>query len=268
MLKTAFKLFTVSLVSTASWAQSITIGQGNLRNATVTSSSNATSGVSTLDGSGFLPNHNAASRFLSQATLGHNITDVTNLTLTGNEQWLNTQLNLPSSFSVRTHVAQMHQAIVDSSNLVVPGSTLQNTFVGDWHFDIAWFHGAQTAPDPLRWRVALALSEILVTSRNSTFKDNPYALGGYFDVMLKGAFGNYRSLIDSVTYQPAMGVYLTFMNNRATDATRQIYPDENYAREIMQLFTVGLYELNLDGTEKKMPTVILYLLTTTLTLPI
>jgi len=110
-----------------------------------------------------------------------------------------------------------------------------------------------TSPDVLRWRVGLALSEIFVTSRNSSFKNNPYALGNYCDMLMNNAFGNYRTLLDNVTYHPAMGEFLTFLNNHATDITdgRQVYPDENYAREIMQLFSIGLYKLNIDGTEQK-----------------
>jgi uncharacterized protein (DUF1800 family) len=116
------------------------------------------------------------------------------------------------------------------------------------------------AADRLRWRVSLALSQIFVTSRISAFDNNPYALASYYDMLNKNAFGNYRSLIDSITYHPAMGVYLTYMNNHATDTLaisvsnptkKQVFPDENYAREILQLFSIGLFELNNNGTEKK-----------------
>jgi uncharacterized protein (DUF1800 family) len=98
--------------------------------------------------------------------------------------------------------------------------------------------------------VAFALSETFVVSRISSFGNNPYALASYYDVLMKNAFGNYRTLIDSVTYHPSMAVYLTYMNNHATNVAGKIFPDENYAREVMQLFSVGLYELNNDGTTK------------------
>ena len=236
-------------------AQIITLGQGNTKNVVVTSSSNDNTGVRTLNTDGYLPNSNSASRFLSQATLGHNIAQIQDLTLIGNEQWLTNQFAMPNSFSTKNYLSAMHQTFVDSMNArgVVPLATLLNTNVGDWHFDISWFQGSMFAPDLLRWRVSLALSEIFVTSRVSTFKDNPYALASYYDLLNNNAFGNYRSLIDSITYHPSMAVYLTFMNNHATDLQygRQVYPDENYAREIMQLFSIGLYKLNLDGSEMK-----------------
>jgi uncharacterized protein (DUF1800 family) len=147
----------------------------------------------------------------------------------------------------------MHQAMVDSlnRNLSTPTHTLSSTFVPSWYFDVAWFQGMMQSADALRWRVSFALSQILVTSRVSAFDSNPYALASYHDMLYRNSFGTFRQLLDSVTFHPAMAVYLTYMNNRATDVERQTFPDENYAREIMQLFTIGLYELNVDGTEKR-----------------
>ena len=235
--------------------QNITFGLGNTKNVTVSSSSNDATGIKTLQTSGFLPNQNASSRFLSQATLGKNILQIQNVSTIGIESWVNTQQNLPNSFLIQNYVQGIHQSIVDSLLRDAPsgGYTLANTNVSDWHFDIAWFQGAMTAPDVLRWRVGLALSEIFVISRNSSFDRNPYALASYYDMLMNNAFGNYRTLLDNMTYHPAMGEYLTFLNNHATDIAdgRQVYPDENYAREIMQLFSIGLYKLNIDGTEQK-----------------
>lgn len=235
--------------------QIITFGLGNVKNVNVLASSNDDSGIKTLQTSGFLPNQNASSRFLAQATLGKNFTQIQNVATVGIESWINSQLNLPNSFIVQNYVRGIHQSIVDSLLRITPtgGYTLANTDVSDWHFDIAWFQGAMTSPDVLRWRVGLALSEIFVTSRKSSFEGNPYALSNYYDMLMNNAFGNYRTLLDNITYHPAMGEYLTFLNNHATDIAdgRQVYPDENYAREIMQLFSIGLYKLNIDGTEQK-----------------
>lgn len=245
----------VANISLLKAQQNVTFGLGNVKNVTVSASSNDVSGIKTLQTSGFLPNQNAASRFLSQATLGKNILQIQNVTTIGIESWVNTQLNLPNSFNIQSYVLGIHQSIVDSllRNIPSGGYTLANTNVSDWHFDIAWFQGSMTSPDVLRWRVGLALSEIFVTSRNSSFKNNPYALSNYYDMLMNNAFGNYRTLLDNMTYHPAMGEFLTFLNNHATDITdgRQVYPDENYAREIMQLFSIGLYKLNIDGTEQK-----------------
>lgn len=230
-------------------------GLGNHKNVTVSSSASSSTATRTLQSTGFLPNHNAASRFLTQATLGATLPEIETIRTTGIEQWLDQQLAMPPSFSLNNYVQQLHQATVDSLRLKNPAGTynLQNVFVDNWHFDVAWFQGSMTAPDQLRWRVAMALSEIFVVSRRSAFDGNPYALANYYDVLMKNSFTNYRTLIDSVTYHPTMAVYLTYMNNHATDTTgtKKIYPDENYARELMQLFSIGLFKLNTNGTEQR-----------------
>ena len=235
-----------------------TFGMGQTKDVNVTASSNAANGINTLRADGFLPNHNAASRFLSQATLGARFSEINNLVTTGEEQWLNTQLNLPNSFSIEGYIRSLAQTIADSLNRTYQPEpyTVQNLNLSDYMFDVAWFQGSMTAPDRLRWRVAFALSEIFVVSRVSAFDGNPYALASYYDMLLKNSLGNYRTLLQDMTYHPTMGVYLTFLNNKAEQTiirgsdTTQTFPDENYAREIMQLFSIGLYELNADGTEK------------------
>lgn len=224
---------------------------GNIPNVSVTSSSGGNTNIRTLQQNGYLPNQSAASRFLSQATFGADSVEIKKVAELGIEKWLDDQLALPNTFSLQDYVQRIHQAKVDSLNRTSPGNlTLLTSGANDWYFDVAWFQGSMTAADLLRWRVAFALSETFVTSRVSSFGNNPYALASYYDVLMKNAFGNYRTLIDSVTYHPSMAVYLTYMNNHATNVAGKIFPDENYAREVMQLFSVGLYELNNDGTEK------------------
>lgn len=231
----------------------IKFGMGNLKNVNVSSSSSSQNGLNTLKSPGFLPNENASSRFLHQATLGPNRTKIQNVSQIGISNWLDQQLNMSNSFRIQSHLRGMHQMIIDSVNLTNPTPLYNlNTYnLEAVHFDLSWFQGSMTSPDELRWRVALALSEIFVISRTSTFGTNPHALASYYDMLLNNSFGNYRSLIDSVTYHPAMSVYLTYMNNHATDEARKVYPDENYAREIMQLFSIGLNRLNIDGTEQR-----------------
>jgi uncharacterized protein (DUF1800 family) len=228
-----------------------TIGMGNYSGVTVTASSGSPMGIRTLQQNGYLPNQSAASRFLSQATFGADSAEIKKVTEQGVEKWLDDQLNLPNTFSLKDYVQSIHQAKVDSLNRSSPGNlTLLTSGSSGWYFDVAWFQGSVTAADLLRWRVAFALSETFVVSRISSFGNNPYALASYYDVLMRNAFGNYRTLIDSVTYHPSMAVYLTYMNNHATNVAGKIFPDENYAREIMQLFSVGLYELNNNGTTK------------------
>jgi uncharacterized protein (DUF1800 family) len=251
---TLFAIFFICFgISVALAQQASTIGKGNLQKVNVTSSSTANNGQQTLTSTGFLPNYSAAARFLSQATFGNTYAEIQKVANQSIEKWLDEQLAMSNSFRIETYVKNLHQSMVDSLNIKnnVNTNTLTNVGVSNWHFDAAWFQGCMTAPDQLRWRVSFALSEILVTSRVSAFDGNPYALASYYDVLMDNAFGNYRTLLDKITYHPAMGSYLTFLNNHATDVGKQTYPDENYAREIMQLFSIGLYQLNLDGTEKK-----------------
>ncbi|MCH7854657.1 MAG: DUF1800 family protein, partial [Proteobacteria bacterium] len=102
--------------------------------------------------------------------------------------------------------------------------------------------------DQLRQRVAFALSEIMVVSQIGALGGLPFSLADYHDLLARNAFGNYRQLMEAVTLHPAMGVYLSMLGNEKPDAALNIRPDENYARELMQLFSIGLVELNLDGT--------------------
>lgn len=257
-MKTPLLLFFCSLTLLNSEGQNLqTFGQGNVKNVTVTASSSSPKSINTLLLDGYLPNYNAASRFLSQATLGATLTDIETVANEGIEKWLDDQLNAPNSFSLEAYLRYLAQGVADSLNLAVPPPqtpfTVANLNLSDWYFDVAWFQGNMTAPDKLRWRVALALSEIFVTSRVSAFSGNPYALSSYYDLLLDQSFGNYRALLDSITYHPTMAVYLTYMNNHAEGTVNGnlVFPDENYAREIMQLFSIGLYQLNQDGTEKK-----------------
>lgn len=111
--------------------------------------------------------------------------------------------------------------------------------------------GLEQLPDPLRQRVAFALSQILVISdRPETLAVEPEGMANYYDMLLTNSFRNYRDLLFDVTVHPCMGFYLSHLKNRKPDPVNNIYPDENYAREVMQLFSIGLWELNQDGTRR------------------
>ena len=108
-----------------------------------------------------------------------------------------------------------------------------------------------SAGDPLRQRVAFALSEIFVISdRLDVLANQPRGMLNYYDVLVRGAFGNARDLLRNVALHPCMGVYLSHLKNRKADPELGTFPDENFAREIMQLFSIGLWELNADGTPR------------------
>jgi uncharacterized protein (DUF1800 family) len=106
-------------------------------------------------------------------------------------------------------------------------------------------------PDILRQRVGFALSEILVISdRMEDIGVDPTGMSNYYDLLLTHAFGNYRDLLFNVSLHPCMGMYLSHLGNRKPDLVNNVHPDENYAREIMQLFSIGLWQLNPDGTRQ------------------
>jgi len=192
-----------------------------------------------------------AARFLAQATFGPTKADIDYLRSVGYNGWLNEQLD-PTKARPTHAMDYLHWVKSDPANT-------DNTQVRME----SWFLGALGGPDPsdptnpslnhidqLRQRVAFALSQIFVTSDafNFTIQGNPAPLAAYYDILVDDAFGNYRKLLEDVTLSPAMGSYLSMLGNRKPDAVLNIRPDENYAREIMQLFSVGLVQLNIDGT--------------------
>jgi uncharacterized protein (DUF1800 family) len=111
-----------------------------------------------------------------------------------------------------------------------------------------WFDNAINGPDQLRQRVTFALSEIFVISEYGPLHRMPLAVASYNDTLAEHAFGNFRDLLEDVTLHPAMGVYLSMLGNQKEDAALNIRADENYAREVMQLFSIGLVQLEQDGT--------------------
>lgn len=220
----------------------IVIGFGGYEGVTVSTSSNTSgSGEQTVNLDGFLPNQNAASRFLSQATLGYDMDDINTVTAMGLEDWIDEQLALPISFLLKDKTEE-YRVFSDDNN---PDDVGTNSRF--WRY--AWWQYHMSSDDVLRQRVALALSEILVISQNSSFGNNGHTMADYYDILLEHAFGNYRDLLQDVTYHPSMGVYLTYLNNPKTDTTQNRFPDENYAREVLQLFSIGTTKLNMDGTE-------------------
>jgi len=113
----------------------------------------------------------------------------------------------------------------------------------------AFWNAMIEGDDQLRQRMVFALSQILVISDNQ-MGNRPLTNAQYIDTLYEHAFGNYRELLKDVTYTPAMANYLTYMRNRKGNIRSGRMPDENYAREFLQLFTTGLVELNMDGSPK------------------
>jgi uncharacterized protein (DUF1800 family) len=177
----------------------------------------------------------AAARLLTQASFGATTSDIAQVQQMGLTAWVSNQLALPPSYlrPVMNVVTTAYDNVYSS------------------HKILAWWERALNAPDQLRQRMAFALSEIIVVSDdNGTLEGNWDTVIGFYDLLLEHAFGNYRDLLKAVSIHPAMGVYLSHMGNQKADPETGRFPDENYAREIMQLFSIGLWELNQDGTRK------------------
>jgi uncharacterized protein (DUF1800 family) len=179
-------------------------------------------------------NSNAAARFLIQATFGPNSNDIATVQSQGYDGWINNQFAQP----IMHHLGNVVANRSADPTTPFPGNLTFNT----------WWQQSVTAPDQLRQRVAFALSEILVVSENGVLQDNGTALSSYYDTLLDNAFGNFRQLLEDATLTPAMGLYLDMRRNDKGDLTLGTHPNENYAREIMQLFSIGLYRMWPDGT--------------------
>jgi len=176
-----------------------------------------------------------AYRFLDQATFGPTEAGAQLVVNRGYAGWIDDQIAVPASLEL-----PYLQGLV-----LPPGTQLSQTDRLD-----AWYRNAVLGQDQLRQRVAFALSEIMVVSDQSVLVNFPLGLAYYYDLLAQNAFGNFRELMEVVTINPSMGVYLSMLGNEKPDSARNIRPDENYARELMQLFTLGLVELNPDGTTK------------------
>jgi uncharacterized protein (DUF1800 family) len=194
-----------------------------------------------------------ASKFLMQASIGANKKDIEELSNVGKKRWILNQFSKPMNDSCEKKVDNIWNHFVkELSSLWGEDKIEGNELVLPYwfYFRMSWWDTILKTDEVLRHRIALALSEILVISDKSVLELNSYGLANYYDMLYKHAFGNYEELLYDVTMHPCMGVYLTHLNNPKEDKDQNIHPDENFAREIMQLFTIGLYELNLDGTKK------------------
>ena len=174
-----------------------------------------------------------AFQFLNQASFGATESEALEVIAIRQESWIDDQMMKPASLQL-PHMLSLPPP----------------QFMGQLHTDRVdiWFRNALWGDDQLRQRVAFALSEIMVVSQLGALQGRPFAVADYYDMLAENAFGNYRDLIEKVTLHPAMGVYLSMLGNEKPNPALNIRPDENYARELMQLFSIGLVQLNIDGT--------------------
>lgn len=197
----------------------------------------ATAGTSSSSSAAPALTNTQASRFLAQSAIGYAKVDVTTVAQNGVTAWLNTQFSIPRLqrfWDFLTINGYDASANINTTNGYEP--MIWSQLMG--------------SPDILRQRVGLALLNQWVVSIDgfaSSWKQ--FVMAAYLDVLWDNAFGNYRDIMEGVSTSVAMGYYLTFLGNvKANPATGAI-PDENYARELLQLFTIGLYRLNMDGTQ-------------------
>ncbi len=171
-----------------------------------------------------------AFRLLQQTTFGPQMDDIKAVAAMGPEAWINQQMALPGT--------QLRPMLLSSRY------DRWNEYINSW-----WRIAIQSN-DQLRQRVAFALSQILVIGASDSLGNEQEGVSNYYDILVRNAFGNYRDLLEEVTLNPVMGDYLSMKGNRKPDTEKNIRPDENYARELLQLFSIGPTQLNPDGTEK------------------
>ncbi|MBL0122809.1 MAG: DUF1800 family protein [Betaproteobacteria bacterium] len=180
-----------------------------------------------------------AARFLTQATFGPKAASIDRVKAIGPSAWIDEQLARP---------ADSHMAYIDAAKarrLAENGKAYyaeEDSYEAIWQ---QWLFGQ----DELRARMSFALTEIMVIS-NIAPDLEPDAMSSYMDMINARAFGNYRDLLGAVALHPAMGYYLNMLGSEKEDAAKQKFPNENFAREVLQLFSVGLNQLNADGTRK------------------
>jgi len=228
--------------------QTETIGGGNTDDVIITTSHDkvAEPGINTMSGIGILPNLNAASRFLGQSTLGADYELIEQVSNTGIRKWMDDQLAMPVSFSTQDYLNDIAIAAYDSIAMI--GGDSSDFYYSSQTWMYTWWKYVMDSPDLLRARVAYSLSQIFVISEEPDLRQYPITLANYYDMLIENSFGNYRDILGHMTRHPAMGRYLTHLMNPKTNISQNRFPDENYAREIMQLFSIGLYELNQDGS--------------------
>lgn len=184
-----------------------------------------------------------AFRFLNQSTFGATEAEATRLMGLGDSsnaysRWIDAEIAKPTQL--------LRPALVAAYPNPVPTGFAPATLNAVRQEQ--WFANVLRGEDQLRQRVAFALSQIMVVSQVGALNNLPFATADFHDMLARNAFGNFRTLLEEVTLHPAMGIYLSMLGNRRAATGTNLRPDENYAREMMQLFSIGLVQLNIDGS--------------------
>jgi uncharacterized protein (DUF1800 family) len=182
-----------------------------------------------------------AVRFLLQAQFSASDAEIAAVRSKGYSTWLQEQFAAPATTTGFDWLNARGYGAINTSNF------FDASYPGDY---MVW-NQLMTTGDAVRKRVALALSEFFVVSLTGLdFSWRSHAIAAWWDMLVSNTFGNYRKLLEDATLNPAMGYYLNTKGNKKENTATGRAPDENYGREVMQLFSLGLYQLNLDGTVK------------------
>jgi uncharacterized protein (DUF1800 family) len=186
-----------------------------------------------------------AYRFLNQSTMGPTEAESSRLIGLGDSsnalaRWTDAELAKPASLLLPAVESAYPNPVPTGFNI----ASLNAPRVEKW------FDNSLNGSDQLRQRVAWALAQIFVVSQVGALQNLPNATADFHDTLSRDAFGDFRKLLEDVTLHPAMGVYLSMLGNQKAVVGTNLRPDENYAREVMQLMSIGLVELNLDGTTR------------------
>ena len=201
-----------------------------------------------------------AFRILEQATFGPTDDDLKAVQTLGTAKWIEQQLNSSSAYDSSSDSHQSHlQRYKAIAKMAEPSTySSESEFNNNYHGrtsdyqTAAWFDNVLHGKDQLRQRVAFALSELIVISgskQRTRFRGD--SLASYYDILAKHAFGNFRNLMGEISRSPGMGVFLSHQGNKKFNSSSNTHPDENFARELMQLFSIGLWKMNQDGSMVK-----------------
>ena len=205
---------------------------------------------SVMDGTGMDSNWYNMGRLMRQATMGVSYQDMATFSKMTPEKWIDEQMKRSSPNMLEKMIKDriLWRGYVKSLGFDFKEDTV---VVRSEDFNISWWDHNLNNKDYLKQRIAYVLSQIFViSSRSDVISEHAHGQASYYDLLVKHSFGNFKNLLMDITLHPSMGIYLSHFNNSKTIPERNIHPDENYAREVMQLFSIGLHQLNIDGTLK------------------
>ena len=187
-----------------------------------------------------------AARFLSQATLGASYEEITQLQNNGIDAWLQTQYAMPPSSVEDDYDQIINEVIALRAAEGISDGRYQDIYIRQLFYEYVLEN-----EDAMRMKLTFAWSQILVAWHGGLLNFRWDEINvQYFKILYNGTYGNYKDLLYNMTMSSSMGRYLSSLYNERTNESKGTLPDENFAREIMQLFSIGVKELNLDGTDK------------------